>query len=292
VSFQMTEEEKKLLSDCIHDYCGLVFSGAQDILFHKRVKKRMDVNKLASAREYYHFLRFDPKRTDEMRDLINLLTVNETYFFRETPQMEMFSKELLPLLKERNGGAKTLNIWSAACSNGAEPYSIAMLILESGLMADNSWKIEIFGTDINSEVVQAARKGHYTATAFRSTPDAMKKKYFAEIEPGVWEIGDAIKKMVKFSQINLHNPFQVKLMRDMDVIFCRNVLIYFAPEVKKTSCEMFYESLRPLGYLIIGQSESLFKVTTLYNMVAMTNVLLYQKPVSREAEDVYAPPQQ
>ncbi|MBI5178484.1 MAG: protein-glutamate O-methyltransferase CheR [Nitrospinae bacterium] len=278
MSFQMTEEEQKLLSDCVRGYAGLVFSGAQEYLFQKRIKRRMDANKLVSAREYYHFLRFDPRRDDEMRELINLLTVNETYFFRETPQIEMVSRELLPALKERRSREKTVRIWSAACSNGAEPYTLAMLVLESGLFQAGGWKVEIFGTDINSEVVQAARKGMFGVPAFRGTDEALRKKYFTPAGAGQWEIRDEVKKMVKFSQMNLHNRAQMRLMRDMDAIFCRNVLIYFDTEGKREVSEMFHDSLAPSGYLVIGQTESLFKVTTLYTIVPMTNVLLYQKP--------------
>ncbi len=282
MSFQMSEEELALLTGYIREYAGLVFTGPQEYLFHRRVKKRIDANKLQSAREYYHFIRFDPKRGEEMRELINLITVNETYFFRETPQMAMFKDELLPSLKEKNRREKTVRIWSAACSNGAEPYSIAVLIRESGLFEGGDWRVELYGTDINAEAVQAARLGLYTANAFRGVDESIREKHFSQKEPGVWELDPGIRQMVHFSLLNLYNPAQIKLMRNMDVILCRNVMIYFDAEGKKRVGEHLYGALRPLGCLVIGQSESLFKVTTLYNMTPMGNVLVYQRPAAVE----------
>lgn len=277
MSFQMTEDEIKLLSDYVRDNCGLLVHSPQEILFQRRVKKRVDANKLTTARDYYHFLRFDSKGTEEMRELINILTVNETYFFREAPHMEMFASELLPILKERNYDHKSIRIWSAACSNGSEPYSLAILMLESGLFPSSGWKIEITGTDINSEMVRSARKGMFTSSAFRTTPPEILEKYFTEVEKGCWEIADRVRKMVTFSQINFFNAAQMRLMREMDVIFCRNVLIYFDETGKKRVVEMLYDSLKPLGYLVIGQTESLFKISTLYDIVPAGNAILYQK---------------
>lgn len=280
MSFQMTEDEVKLLSDYVRDSCGLLVHSPQEILFQRRVKKRVDANKLTTARDYYHFLRFDSKGSEELRELINILTVNETYFFRETPQMEMFTRDLLPILKERNYEKKSVRIWSAACSNGSEPYSLAILLLESGLFSGLGWKIEIAGTDINSEMIRSARKGIFTASSLRVTPPDILAKYFTEVEKGCWEIGDRLKKMVTFSQINFFNSAQMRLMRGFDVIFCRNVLIYFDDTGKKRVVEMLYDSLRPLGYLVIGQSESLFKITTIYDIFPTENAVLYQKQES------------
>jgi chemotaxis protein methyltransferase CheR len=273
----MTEDEVKLLSDYVRDNCGLLVHAPQEILFQRRVKKRVDANKLTTARDYYHFLRFDAKGAEEMRELINILTVNETYFFRETPQMEMFTRDLLPILKERNYEKKTIRIWSAACSNGSEPYSLAILLLESDLFSGLGWKIEIAGTDINSEMIRSARKGIFTASSFRVTPPNILTKYFTEVEKGCWEINDRVKKMVSFSQINFFNSSQMRLMRGFDVIFCRNVLIYFDDAGKRRVVEMLYDSLGPLGYLVIGQSESLFKITTIYDIFPTENTVLYQK---------------
>ncbi len=274
----MSEEEVALLAGYVREYAGLVFTGPQEHMFRKRIKKRIDANKLQSAREYYHFIRFDPRRSEELRELINLVTVNETYFFRETPQMVLLRERLLMDIKERNSAQRTLRIWSAACSTGAEPYSLAIILRESGLFDAEDWNIELYGTDINSETIQAARLGRYTANAFRGVDAAMRQKYFTEKEAGVWELNPDIRRMVRFSLLNLHNPAQVKLMRRMDLVLCRNVLIYFDAEGKKLVSEFLYNALNPGGYLMIGQTESLFKVTTMYNMVPMDHVLLYQRP--------------
>lgn len=278
MSYQMTEEEFKLFSDFVGDYAGLEFNGSQEFLFQKRIKKRIDANKLNNPKEYYHFLRFDSGSSEELRKLINLLTVNETYFFREEPQIEVLLKEILPLIKKKNEKSKTIRIWSAACSTGAEAYSMAILILESGLFTSDEWKVVIFGTDINSDALQVARTGSYTEAAFRTTDAGIRKKYFKEAGQGRWEVKDNVKKMVKFSRLNLCNPAEISVMRGMDVVLCRNVFIYFSRESKKAVAEMIYDSLVPDGLLVIGQTESLFKVTTLYDIKPMSNVMLYQKP--------------
>lgn len=278
MSYRMSDEEFKLLSDFIRNYAGLVFTGAQKALFQKRVKKRMDANKLINAKEYYHLLRFDRNKNDELKELINLITVNETYFFREAPQMEVFKKELLPALKRYKEKEKRIRIWSAACSIGAEPYTLAMLIYESGLFLSGDWKIEIFGTDINTNALNKARKGVYSPSAFRVTKEKMKKKFFEHKSGGLLEIKRFIKHMVKYSQVNLFNPSQMSLMRNMDLIFCRNVMIYFDAEVKKKVAEMLYNSLSSQGYLVIGQTESLFKVSALFEIKPMSKVLVYKRP--------------
>ncbi len=278
MAYKMTEEEFKLLSDFVRDYAGLVFAGSQEALFHKRVKTRIDANRLKTAREYYLLLRFDRKKDDEIEELINLLTVNETYFFREKPQMEVFANDILPELKERKGGE--MRMWSAACSTGAEPFTFAMLIYESGLFLNDIDNIEIIGTDINSRSLHYARKGIYSESAFRTTDDGIRKRHFRDLGGGQWEIKSNMKKMVKYSRLNIFNPKHMILMRNMDIIFFRNALIYFDERGRRAVAEMLYDCLSPKGYLFVGQTENLFKVATFFEIVPMSGVLVYQKPAA------------
>ncbi|MBF0274318.1 MAG: protein-glutamate O-methyltransferase CheR [Nitrospinae bacterium] len=266
----------KLLADMVYDVTGLTFTGSQSSLFEKRIKTRSDAVGSSSIKEYYHYLKYDSNRNVEFKHLINLLTVNETYFFRENQQIETLIKEILPEIKARNENNKQIKIWSCASSTGCEPYTLAIAIHESKLF-DNSWKVTIYGSDVNTEVLNIARAGVYTESAFRVVEPSIKNKYFTEKDEGSFYISDEIKKMVTFSQINMFNESQMKTMKDIDVIFCRNVLIYFNTESKKKVADSFYNSLNDNGYLFIGQSESLFKVTTAFKIKPMKGVMLYTK---------------
>ena len=271
---RMTEEEFKLLSDLIYNYCGLTFTGSQKILFQKRVKSRVEKLRLSSFKEYYQFLKYDPKREEELKTLVDILTVNETYFFREPAQFDALLNHVLPEIAK--AGHKNIKIWSAACSTGAEPYTIAILLKEKKPL-EPSYKIDIIGTDISISALEEARKAIYTEAAFRTTPPQYKEKYFTKTPDGYYQLKPEIKRMVTFRYLNLLNKTQMSMMKNIHVIFCRNVLIYFDIEAKKKVVESFYQSLVKGGYLFIGQSESLFKVTNLYKLVPTSKVLLYKK---------------
>ena len=286
MALEIAPEEIKLFEDHIRNYAGLVFKGAQEELFKKRILMRVEANSLGSVKDYYHFLRFDPKKDEEIKILLNLVTVNETYFFREPPQIEMLKNEFLPMIKKEKQGLpnKRLRIWSAACSTGAEPYTIAILILESGLFNPGEWTIEIFASDINTEALNIAKQGIFNEFDFRSTEENMRKKYFTPDGAKSLKIDKKLIDMVKFSRLNFFNSKEISIMKDIDLILCRNALIYFDTEGKQEIVKNFYTSLNPGGYLLIGQTESLFKVTTLYDMKPMSKVILYQKPAKTPTE--------
>ncbi|MDA8100105.1 MAG: protein-glutamate O-methyltransferase CheR [Nitrospiraceae bacterium] len=268
----------RLLRDFIHSYCGIYFDDGSKFLLERRLNRRLEQHRLRNFEEYYHFLRYDRKREEELVVLIDNLTTNETYFFREQAQLKAFSEELLPDLRERNGDRKTLRIWSAGCSTGEEPYTIAILLLESGNWW-RDWQVEILGSDINQRVLHTARRGVYKKGSHRSTPPEMLKKYFVEEGKGDYRIIDAVREHVSFSYVNLLDPYKTSLVRDMDVIFCRNVIIYFDREAKKKVIESFYDKLREGGFLLLGHSESLINLSTAFTLRTLKNDMVYQKPV-------------
>ncbi len=255
---RMTEEEFKLLSDLIYKHCGLTFNGSQKILFQKRVKSRVEKLRLNSFKEYYQYLKFDIKKDQELKELIDILTVNETFFFREPAQFDALFQYIIPEIEKT--GSKNIKIWSAACSNGAEPYSLAILFNENQLYS-NGWRIEIIGTDISPTALAEAREAKYTEAAFRNTSPTIKAKYFKKTPDNLYQLDRNIARKVSFKYLNLLNDTQMRMMKNFNVIFCRNVLIYFDNEAKKKVVENFYQSLIKGGYLLIGQSESLFKIT-------------------------------
>ncbi len=273
---KFSEGELKLLADFIHSYCGLTFEGSQKILFKKRVQKRLEETGFSSLKDYYNFIRYNKGGEEELKKLVDTLTVNETYFFREMQQLEIFRDEILKELTSRDKLYKRIKVWSAACSNGAEPYSIAIMAVESGVLK-KGWRVEIVGSDISLEMLKEAREGVYTETYFRTTDEYYLNKYFEPIN-GKFRVKDEIKKMVTFLYINLMNEKQVLMMKNVDVVFLRNVLIYFDLEGKKKVVETIFKTMNPGGYLFIGQSESLFKVTNLFELRPFKKVLVYKKP--------------
>lgn len=275
----------RLLRDFIHGYCGIYFDDGSRFLLERRLSRRLEQHRLKSFEEYYHFLRYDRKREEELVILIDNLTTNETYFFRETPQLRAFSEEILPELREGLADRKALRIWSAGCSTGEEPYTIAILLLEAGDWW-HDWQIEILGSDINQRVLHTARKGVYKRSAHRATSPGMLAKYFVTDEKGDYRIVDKVKSLVSFSCLNLLDPYKTSLISNMDIIFCRNVIIYFDREAKKKVIESFYHKLRDGGYLLLGHSESLINISNAFTLRTLKNDMVYQKPLRcRTAEE-------
>jgi len=274
----LPEDVFRLLRDFIHDYCGLFFDDGSKFLLERRLNRRLEQHQLKSFEEYYHFLRYDRKREEEIVVLVDNLTTNETYFFREVAQLKAFSDEILPELRSRNAGKKSLRIWSAGCSTGEEPYTIAILLLESGNWW-RDWQVEIMGSDINQRVLHTARKGMYKKGSHRATPPDMLRKYFVEEGKGDYRINDAVRQLVSFSYVNLLDPFKTSLIRDLDIIFCRNVIIYFDRNAKKKVIETFYDKLQEGGYLLLGHSESLINLSTAFTLRTLQHDMVYQKPV-------------
>ncbi len=275
----LSEDVFRLIRDIIRDYCGLYFDDSSKYLIEKRLSRRVKNHHLKDFRDYYRFIRYDKNAEVELPAIMDILTVNETYFFREQNQLRAFSEEILDELRERNASARTLRIWSAGCSTGEEPYTISMLINETGFF--RGWDIEVHGSDINQRVLQTGRKGSYRKNSFRTTEPYFITKYFID-EDGQLRINDEIKKNVTFSYLNLLDPFRTRFLGKMDVIFCRNVLIYFDTASRKRVIENFYDRLTDGGYLLLGHAESLINISTAFNLKHFKHDMVYQKPLRKE----------
>lgn len=277
----MEDNEFHTFRDFIHDYCGIYFDDDSKYLLEMRISKRLRNHNLANYRDYYYMLKFDRKREAELNDLIEILTTNETYLFREQFQLKAFSEEIIPEIYARKKREARLNIWSAGCSSGEEPYTIAILILESGLF--DNWKVEIFASDISNRALSIARAGKYRESAFRVTSREIREKYF-DTTDSVYQIKDRVKALVDFGRLNLMDTAMIGLLRTMDVIFCRNVIIYFDLEAKKKAINSFFRNLNEGGYLLLGHSESLLNITTAFKLVQLRNDLVYQKSLSKKGD--------
>jgi chemotaxis protein methyltransferase CheR len=278
---QLSEEEFRLIRDLIYSHCGLFFDHDSKYLLDKRLVRRLTHHNLPGFRDYYQFLKYDRKKDEELSDIMDILTTNETYFFREGFQLKAFTDEILPELKVLKEKERTLRIWSAGCSTGEEPYTIAMLMLEQDLFP--GWRIEIVGSDISQRVVQVARKGVYGKSSFRCTEEKYQKRFFTETEGG-YRICDEVRELVSISHMNLFDANRLALLGKMDLIFCRNVIIYFDLASKKRVIDSFYNTLRSGGFLLLGHSESLMNLSTAFALRHLKNDMVYQKTAVAQGE--------
>lgn len=277
----MSDTTYRSLREIIYNFCGLTFDDNSKYFFEKRLSNRVTEHQLRDFHEYYYYLMYDKNRAEELNTIVDILTINETYFFREEQQLKAFKEEILPELNEmkKQEGKRSLRIWCAGCSTGEEPYTIAMLILQSELFY--GWDVEVFATDISHRVLHAARKGEYSKSSFRVTQQEMIDKYFEEKE-GKQRIIDPVRKLVNFGYLNLLDSTKIFLMGKMDIIFCRNVIIYFDQEAKKKVIGHFERQLSEDGYLLLGHSESLINLSTAFQLKHLKHDMVYQKASSTE----------
>ncbi len=273
----MSDEEFLLLRDCIYDHCGIYFDSDSKYILEKRLSRRLTDLEISSFYNYYHYLKYNRKKDQELIDIMDVLTTNETYFFRESFQLKAFTDEVIPeLIKIKSSrGNRSLRIWSAGCSTGEEPYTIAMLL--KGIPELFGWKIEIIGTDISQRVLQHARRGVYGKAAFRTTEDQYLQKFFSPQDEG-YKVNESVRNLVTISHLNLFDTNRMTMLGKMDLIFCRNVIIYFDLAAKQRVVESFYNSLYDGGFLLLGHSESLMSVTTLFTLRHFKNDMIYQRP--------------
>ncbi|HVT43707.1 MAG TPA: protein-glutamate O-methyltransferase CheR [Thermoanaerobaculia bacterium] len=264
----------RMLRDAIYKRSGLYFADSSKYLIQKRLSPRARELNFDSFQKYFYFLQYDPRSEGEFDQIFDLVTTNETYFFREPAQLDAFILEIVPELVRRKEKGK-IRIWSAGCSSGEEPYTIAMLLSEQGYY--DRANFEIFASDINQQVLARARKGQYRENAFRATPPAVREKYFVQEQENVWRINDAIRNRVSFGRLNLYDQARVSLLGHLDLIFCRNVIIYFDDASKRVVVSNFHNRLVDGGYLLLGHSESLISLSTEFKLRHLKHDMVYQR---------------
>lgn len=274
----MSEDEFRQFRDFVYQHCGLHFTPDAKYLLEKRLAKRLQHHKMSSYKDYYYLLRYGRDKEQELAEVIDALTTNETYFFREEYQLKTLCQEIVPEVcaRKQANGKKKLRIWSAGCSSGEEPYTLAMLLLQEPSL--RGWDLEIIGTDISHRVLNIARKGVYSAASFRTTEQAHLERFFTPVENDKYRINDEVRDLVNISHLNLFDNQRVALIGKMDVILCRNVIIYFDLAAKKKVVQNFFERLHPEGYLLLGHSESLMNISTSFALRHFLNDMVYQRP--------------
>ena len=270
-----TQEDFKLLRDAIYNYSGIFISNDYQGIFMRRLERRILALAMDSFNEYYYYLKYNPDNHEEYRKLMDAITIKETYFFREVDQMKTLVNEIIPVIR-REKPFETIKIWSAGCATGEEPYTIAMLCIEKGYHLGNA-RVEIFANDISQEAIQKAKQGVYKQTSFRSTDPAYLQRFFTANDDGTHRVRDEVKELLNFFCINLLEKNRLTFLPIFDIIFCRNLIIYFDDESKRKVIESFYHKLYPKRYLFLGHSESLINFTHLFKLQHYQHSLLYQR---------------
>ncbi len=275
---ELKVEEFIKLRNFIYDKAGIFYETKKIYFVKKRLAKRMELNRLNLFEDYFSFLKFRDSLGGELQELLNLLTVNETYFYREENQLAAFSDFCLKAVldSKRKNGSKMLKIWSAGCSTGEEPYSLAIMLKEK-MIDFAQWNIEIIASDIDTKVLSSAEEGIYDERSVRNIPEIIRNRYFSQSD-GTYRVSNDLKRLVKFKHLNLFDGSKMRLIRNIDFIFCRNVLIYFDDASKKAVVANFYDSLNPGGYIFLGHSESVTRIHTGFRVKRMGGLIVHQKP--------------
>ncbi len=263
------------LSQLIYDHCGLRYNDRLPTLKDKTSKRLLELG--LTYWDYCKYLKMSPEEWDV---LVELLTINETYFYREENQIKECCSVVLPKMKLKSN-QRPIRIWSAACSTGEEPYTLAMMIQETGLFPPGS--VEIIGTDIDKKVLQKAESGwyHKGSFSFRRIPENLMRNYFIEKDAG-YQIHPAIQNMVKFHHYNLLENNPAGRIGLVDIIFCRNVLIYFDQETMKRVIRNLHQNLTPGGYLFLGHAESITDKELGFQKVDSDKTFYYRKEPNQD----------
>ena len=277
-TLRVTVDEFKQLREFIYEQCGIYIADTRKYLVENRLSNRLRDLNLKNYGEYYYYLKYDKNRTTELQQLFDVITTNETSFYRNPPQLKVFQDIVLPreIEKAQATGKKQLRIWSAGCSTGEEPYTIAIILNEVLKAQLPLWDIKITANDLSEGVVKAAQRGIYNDYALRTTPPEIVAKYFRK-EGLVYHINPTLKRLIHFGNINLNNRMMLRRLEKSHIIFCRNVIIYFDDEMKKQVIESFYDNLLPEGCLLIGHSESLHNLSRTFKPEHHTGTIVYRK---------------
>jgi chemotaxis protein methyltransferase CheR len=214
----------------------------------------------------------------EMQELVNLMTVNETYFFREAYQFDCLVNDLLGEVAARKPPGSRIRIWSIPSSTGEEPYSIAIYLLERWADIDR-YDVEILSSDIDTTVLAAAQHGVYSQRSVAQLPAAYLARYFTAQSGKQWRISRDLVSAVEFSRVNLSDPADTRRFRDIDIVFCRNLLIYFDDLSRRVAAEALFDAMSPGGFICLGHSESMSRMSSLYTVRRFKDAMVYQKPL-------------
>ena len=277
-SSTITIEEMESFCEYFYRRTGIRLDAARRYFLDRRLEERISASGASSLREYTARLKLDASGS-EMQFLINEMTVNETYFFREEYQFDALVRHMLDEVVVGKHKNDRIKIWSIPCSTGEEPYSLAIWMLEHWGRADD-FEIEIHASDIDSRVLARSREGLYEERAVHRVSPALRQTYFDRIGADRWQVKSALRQSIEFSLVNVGDPTQMQTMKNFDVIFCRNLLIYFDDMSRRRTAEQLYDALLPGGFVCLGHSESMSRISNLFVPRKYPEALVHQRPRS------------
>lgn len=255
---------------------GIKFADNKRYFVDKRIHQRMQVTGSVNFRAYFDRVR-DVAGGSEFQALVNAMTVNETYFYRELYQFECLANSILPEVARDLPKGATIRIWSMPCSTGEEPYSMAFYLLEHWPQVDD-YNIEIIASDIDTDVIARARHGEYSARSFQHLPPKLLAKYTRATNDGRRQVIAGIRDSIRFTTMNLLAPAKTGEHRGFDVIFCRNLLIYFDDISRRQAAEAMFAALNHGGFVCLGHSESMSRISSAFAIRKFPEAIVYQKP--------------
>jgi chemotaxis protein methyltransferase CheR len=271
----ITDDDFLKFQEYFYRKTGIQFEYSKRYFVDKRLVERIVATATDNFRNYFAMLRFQASGK-ELQALVNSMTINETYFFREEYQFRCLVNSILPEIISRRNSSEPIRIWVIPSSSGEEPYSIAMCLLERWLDI-HKWDVEIISSDIDTKILSQAAAGLYSDRSVKHVPKSYLQKYFQN-SPHGFQLNDDLRNAVEFTRVNLMDATEVRPYRNFDVIFCRNLLIYFDDISRKQAVETFYDALRPGGFICLGHSESMSRISSLYKIRKFPEAIVYQKP--------------
>ena len=270
----ITEDDFQKFREFFYRKTGINFDSAKRYFVDKRLVERIQATRSADFRSYFSMLRFQASG-EEVQLLTNLMTVNETYFLREEYQFNCLVNSILPEIVRHKTDTGPIRIWCIPSSSGEEPYSIALYLMErwAGIA---KWDVEIISSDIDTGILHKARVGRYSQRSVQHLPVEWLVKYFSRIGDE-FQISNDLLQAVEFTRVNLADAADTRPYRNFDVIFCRNLLIYFDDASRKSAAETFYDALKPGGFICLGHSESMSRISSLYKVRKLPEAIVYQK---------------
>ena len=272
----LSAEELKRFCDFLYARTGMLFGESKRYYIERRLHDRLASTGALSFTDYLLRLRSDAVET---ATVINSFTVNETYFYREEHQLRCLSESLLPEIVKGRGPGDKVRIWSQPCSTGEEAYSIALWLLENWRLVD-AYNIEIVGSDIDSDALEAAQEGRYGQRALSRLPASVAEAYFGPVEQGRRRILADLRESVSFTRANLIDRGGMADQGLFDIIFCRNVLIYFDDDSRSRAVNHLYDNLLPGGFICLGHTESMSRISDRFMVRRFPDAIVYQRPVS------------
>lgn len=273
-----SDEDFRKFRDFFYRKTGIHFDDSKRYFVDKRIAERMAATASDCFRDYFMLLRYEADAA-EMQALVNVMTVNETYFMREDYQFRCMTTGLLPELVQTNPVGRRLRIWSMPSSSGEEPYSIAIHLLENWPGLDEH-DIEIIASDIDTRMLDQAHAGIYSRRAVQHLSREQLERYFHRRAGGDYEICQSLRESVRFTRVNLNDARDTINYKDFDIIFCRNLLIYFDDASRASAAQTIFKALRPGGFICLGHSESMARMSTLFRVRRFSDAIVYQRPLA------------